>query len=39
MRKFRGREAELNSIKKKFDSDEFQMVVLYGRRRIGKTEL
>lgn len=39
MREFRGREAELNSLKKKIDTDEFQMVVLYGRRRIGKTEL
>ncbi|MCQ2521676.1 MAG: AAA family ATPase [Lachnospiraceae bacterium] len=39
MREFRGREVELNSLKKKFDTDEFQMVVLYGRRRIGKTEL
>lgn len=39
MREFRGRLAELNSLKKKFDTDEFQMVVLYGRRRIGKTEL
>lgn len=39
MREFRGRKAELNSLKKKFDTDEFQMVVLYGRRRIGKTEL
>jgi len=36
---FRGREIELNSLKKRFDTDEFQMVVLYGRRRIGKTEL
>ncbi len=39
MREFRGRKVELNSLKKKFDTDEFQMVVLYGRRRIGKTEL
>ena len=39
MRGFRGRVAELNILQKKFDSDEFQMIVLYGRRRIGKTEL
>lgn len=39
MKKFRGRTSELNILQKKFDSDEFQMIVLYGRRRIGKTEL
>jgi len=39
MREFRGRLSELNILQKKFDSDEFQMIVLYGRRRIGKTEL
>ena len=37
--RIKSREAELNCLKKKFASDEFQMVVLYGRRRIGKTEL
>ena len=39
MRKFKGRLLELDSLQKKFDSDEFQMIILYGRRRIGKTEL
>lgn len=39
MKKFRGRESELNVLQRKYDSDDFQMVVLYGRRRIGKTEL
>ena len=39
MREFKGRTSELNSLQKKFDSEEFQMIVLYGRRRIGKTEL
>lgn len=39
MREFKGRVSELNILQRKFDSDEFQMVVLYGRRRIGKTEL
>jgi hypothetical protein len=39
MREFRGRLSELSILQKKFDNDEFQMIVLYGRRRIGKTEL
>lgn len=39
MKKFRGRESELNVLQRKYDSDDFQMVVLYGRGRIGKTEL
>ena len=39
MHKFRGRLSELNSLQKKFENDDFQMVILYGRRRIGKTEL
>lgn len=38
-RDFKGRESELNILQKKFASDEFQMIVLYGRRHIGKTEL
>jgi len=37
--KFRGRKAELNILDKKFKQDGFNMTVLYGRRRIGKTEL
>lgn len=36
---FRGRSVELNVLQKKYDSKDFQMIVLYGRRRIGKTEL
>lgn len=36
---FRGRSAELNMLQKKYDSPGFQMVILYGRRRVGKTEL
>lgn len=39
MKEFRGRLIELNSLQKRFDLDGFQMIVLYGRRRIGKTEL
>jgi AAA+ ATPase superfamily predicted ATPase len=39
MREFRGRLSELSILQKKFDNNEFQMIVLYGRRRIGKTEL
>ena len=39
MREFKGRVSELDILQRKFDCDDFQMVVLYGRRRIGKTEL
>jgi len=39
MREFRGRVSELRSLQRKYDLDNFQMIVLYGRRRIGKTEL
>ena len=39
MKEFRGRLSELTILQKKFDSEGFQMIVLYGRRRIGKTEL
>ena len=39
MKEFKGRILELNSIQKKFDTGKFQMLILYGRRRIGKTEL
>lgn len=35
---FIGREAELNFLKNKYDEDKGQLIVLYGRRRIGKTE-
>ncbi len=39
MKEFRGRISELSILQNKFDTEEFQMIVLYGRRRIGKTEL
>lgn len=35
---FIGREAELKFLQDKFDSENGQLVVLYGRRRVGKTE-
>jgi AAA+ ATPase superfamily predicted ATPase len=36
---FVGREKELASLNKLYDEKSFQMVVMYGRRRIGKTTL
>jgi hypothetical protein len=36
---FVGRKNELKYLNKKYKSDKSEMVVLYGRRRIGKTEL
>ena len=36
---FVGRERELKALNKLYDEKAFQMVVLYGRRRIGKTTL
>ena len=39
MKTFKGRKTELAILQKKFDLNEFQMVILYGRRRIGKTAL
>ena len=36
---FIGRESELGYLNKKYSSNKSEMVVLYGRRRIGKTEL
>ncbi len=39
MKEFKGRRSELSALQKKYDHNEFQMVVLYGRRRIGKTKL
>lgn len=35
---FIGREAELSFLKNKYDEEKGQLIVLYGRRRIGKTE-
>ncbi|MQN01179.1 MAG: ATP-binding protein [Lachnospiraceae bacterium] len=37
--KFIGRTAELNRLKKEFASDEMRMALIYGRRRVGKSEL
>ena len=36
---FYGRKEELNKIKRRLKLDSFQAVLVYGRRRIGKTEL
>ena len=36
---FVDREEELNALKKRLDSDGFELIVVYGRRRIGKTRL
>lgn len=35
---FIGREAELKFLKERYNSDKGELVVLYGRRRVGKTE-
>ena len=36
---FIGRRIEQSDLKKRYDSDEFEFIVIYGRRRIGKTTL
>ncbi|MEA3422772.1 MAG: hypothetical protein U9Q80_03060 [Bacillota bacterium] len=36
---FIGRKSELNYLEKKHQSNQAEMIVLYVRRRIGKTEL
>lgn len=36
---FIGREYELNTLEKLYTSDKFEFAVIYGRRRVGKTEL
>ena len=36
---FIGREEELNFLEDRYNSADGQLVVLYGRRRVGKTEL
>lgn len=36
---FVGREKELSALEKLYGKDKFQLVVLYGRRRVGKTTL
>lgn len=35
---FIGREAEINFFNSKYNSNKSELIVLYGRRRIGKTE-
>lgn len=39
MENFIGREEEIRALESAYKSDEFQMAVIYGRRRIGKTTL
>lgn len=39
MNLFIGREAELNALQKRWESRQSEMIVIYGRRRVGKTEL
>ena len=39
MAEFKGRHSEMRVLQNKLNSNDFQMVVLYGRRRIGKTKL
>lgn len=39
MQRFIGRKNELNSLEQAYAKDTFQMCILYGRRRIGKTTL
>ena len=36
---FIGRENELNALNKLYNSDRLEFVVIYGRRRVGKTAL
>lgn len=36
---FVGREKELNKLKEKYNSNESELIVIYGRRRVGKTSL
>lgn len=36
---FVGREKELSSLERHYNSDQFECAIIYGRRRIGKTEL
>lgn len=36
---FIGRKNELDSLKKAYDSNKFELAVIYGRRRVGKTAL
>ena len=36
---FIGRENELNTLNRLYNSDKFEFTVIYGRRRVGKTAL
>jgi AAA+ ATPase superfamily predicted ATPase len=36
---FVGREKELSDLNEMYEQDKFQLFVLYGRRRVGKTTL
>lgn len=36
---FIGRERELDSLDQLYTSDKFEFVVIYGRRRVGKTAI
>lgn len=36
---FVGREEELAALERMYEKDDFQMAVIYGRRRVGKTSL
>lgn len=36
---FIGRDYELNTLDKLYNSDKFEFAVIYGRRRVGKTAL
>lgn len=36
---FIGRERELNDLNQRYNSDKFELAVIYGRRRVGKTTL
>lgn len=38
-KQFIGREAELDSLSRMYQSPDFEMAVMYGRRRVGKTSL
>ena len=37
--RFIGRKMELKALEDAYEKDDFQMAVIYGRRRIGKTTL
>ena len=36
---FIGRETELSTLERLYESDKFEFLVMYGRRRVGKTEI